>query len=362
MKRCSRYMKRACEPAVIVVRPQVGWVREVIEPGVAGEPVERGLADAIEHGGGRSVVGALDHRPQQVTLARAEGVVADVRLAQQRDHEHHLHHAGRVVDSVGVGAVQLPGLVDDRERDPAGASVGPALRRRDALGPRVVAGGDAAWPRLAVRTAARATLSRPAIQGLNATRERAHTGYRRNRRAAHQCGVWSSGDGKEDLSDTTAPSIGPNTTFEKDDPEERLAASRAVGRRRDGTGQAPRGHRRQLQRQLRPPGSDLRDRHRRRARRRRSGSSCWPTTSTSPPPTSQTRRPGRGRTRSPPRCSRRRALADQLGRGGGHPLEPGSVPRSAATTSNGIRQRSLAERKASKAAAASAGSSASLSS
>ncbi len=32
------------------------------------------------------------------------------------------------------------------------------------------------------------------------------------------------GDGKaEDLSDTTAPSIGPNTTFEKDDPEERLA-------------------------------------------------------------------------------------------------------------------------------------------
>ena len=27
----------------------------------------------------------------------------------------------------------------------------------------------------------------------------------------------------EDLSDTTAPSIGPNTTFEKDDPEERLA-------------------------------------------------------------------------------------------------------------------------------------------
>lgn len=32
------------------------------------------------------------------------------------------------------------------------------------------------------------------------------------------------GDAKsEDLSDTTAPSIGPNTTFEKDDPEERLA-------------------------------------------------------------------------------------------------------------------------------------------
>jgi len=27
----------------------------------------------------------------------------------------------------------------------------------------------------------------------------------------------------EDLSDTTAPSIGPHTTFEKDDPEERLA-------------------------------------------------------------------------------------------------------------------------------------------
>ena len=31
------------------------------------------------------------------------------------------------------------------------------------------------------------------------------------------------GDDTEDLSDTTAPSIGPNTTFEKDDPEERLA-------------------------------------------------------------------------------------------------------------------------------------------
>jgi hypothetical protein len=27
----------------------------------------------------------------------------------------------------------------------------------------------------------------------------------------------------EDLSDTTAPSVGPNTTFEKDDSEERLA-------------------------------------------------------------------------------------------------------------------------------------------
>jgi len=27
----------------------------------------------------------------------------------------------------------------------------------------------------------------------------------------------------EDLSDTTAPSVGPNTTFDKDDPEERLA-------------------------------------------------------------------------------------------------------------------------------------------
>ena len=27
----------------------------------------------------------------------------------------------------------------------------------------------------------------------------------------------------EDLSDTTAPSVGPNTTFEKDDPEQRLA-------------------------------------------------------------------------------------------------------------------------------------------
>ena len=33
------------------------------------------------------------------------------------------------------------------------------------------------------------------------------------------------GDGTdtEDLRETTAPSIGPNTTFEKDDPEERLA-------------------------------------------------------------------------------------------------------------------------------------------
>lgn len=32
-----------------------------------------------------------------------------------------------------------------------------------------------------------------------------------------------AGGKTEDLSDTTAPSIGPNTTFEKDDPEERLA-------------------------------------------------------------------------------------------------------------------------------------------
>lgn len=32
-----------------------------------------------------------------------------------------------------------------------------------------------------------------------------------------------SSSGKEDLSNTTAPSIGPNTTFERDDPEERLA-------------------------------------------------------------------------------------------------------------------------------------------
>ena len=33
----------------------------------------------------------------------------------------------------------------------------------------------------------------------------------------------SSDDDTEDLSDTTAPSIGPKTTFTKDDPEERLA-------------------------------------------------------------------------------------------------------------------------------------------
>jgi hypothetical protein len=33
----------------------------------------------------------------------------------------------------------------------------------------------------------------------------------------------SSGGGAEDLSDTPAPSIGPKTTFTKDDPEERLA-------------------------------------------------------------------------------------------------------------------------------------------
>lgn len=32
-----------------------------------------------------------------------------------------------------------------------------------------------------------------------------------------------SGDGSEDISDVTAPSVGPHTTFEKDDPEERLA-------------------------------------------------------------------------------------------------------------------------------------------
>src|SRR5215210_6386737 len=32
-----------------------------------------------------------------------------------------------------------------------------------------------------------------------------------------------SAEGEQDLSDTPAPSIGPHTTFEKDDPEERLA-------------------------------------------------------------------------------------------------------------------------------------------
>ena len=31
--------------------------------------------------------------------------------------------------------------------------------------------------------------------------------------------------GAEDISGTTAPSIGPNTTFEREDPEERLAAT-----------------------------------------------------------------------------------------------------------------------------------------
>jgi hypothetical protein len=45
--------------------------------------------------------------------------VAHVGLAQQRDHEHHLDHARRVVDPVDVVAAQLPLLVDDRERDPA---------------------------------------------------------------------------------------------------------------------------------------------------------------------------------------------------------------------------------------------------
>lgn len=33
----------------------------------------------------------------------------------------------------------------------------------------------------------------------------------------------TSADGEEDISDVTAPSVGPHTTFEKDDPEERLA-------------------------------------------------------------------------------------------------------------------------------------------
>ena len=32
-----------------------------------------------------------------------------------------------------------------------------------------------------------------------------------------------SGDGEEDISDITAPSVGPNTTIEKEPPEERLA-------------------------------------------------------------------------------------------------------------------------------------------
>ena len=32
-----------------------------------------------------------------------------------------------------------------------------------------------------------------------------------------------AGGGSEDISDVTAPSVGPHTTFEKDDPEERLA-------------------------------------------------------------------------------------------------------------------------------------------
>jgi hypothetical protein len=33
----------------------------------------------------------------------------------------------------------------------------------------------------------------------------------------------SADSGEQDLSDTTAPSVGPHTTFEKDSPEERLA-------------------------------------------------------------------------------------------------------------------------------------------
>jgi hypothetical protein len=32
-----------------------------------------------------------------------------------------------------------------------------------------------------------------------------------------------TGDGEQDLSDTPAPSVGPHTTFEKEDPEERLS-------------------------------------------------------------------------------------------------------------------------------------------
>ena len=47
-----------------------------------------------------------------VALGGREVVVAHLGLAQQRDHEQDLDHARRVVDAVGVGAVQAPCLID----------------------------------------------------------------------------------------------------------------------------------------------------------------------------------------------------------------------------------------------------------
>ena len=186
--------------------------------------------------------------------------MADVGLAQQRDHEHHLDHAGRVVDAVGV-----------RRR----AAVPTRRRPRTRSGPaRPSANRSAAATRFAQRVVRARRLGR-APRRRSATTDRrdaiasgsgldpaSSVGTRASGRAARRTGarhgppgLWceamaederrrTTRDRAIDIATRTAPSIGPNTVIEKDDSGGAPRPPRAVRHRRDGPRQAPRGRRR----------------------------------------------------------------------------------------------------------------------
>ena len=207
-------MNRAWLPAVIVVRPHDRLGGEVVEPGVGGDPVQRPLADPVVDRGRRGVVGALDHRPEQVALAAGQRVVADALLAQQRDHEQDLDHARGVVDAVRVRAVHA----GRTRRRPRTRSVRRA-RRRTASPPRPASPTDSE-PRPPPGRPQRLRTRGPRASA-SAHGEPYETGRSGARRASKPMASRAQARRRRrrnvrDLSDTAAPSIGPNTALEKD--------------------------------------------------------------------------------------------------------------------------------------------------
>jgi hypothetical protein len=89
--------------------------------GVARDAPERALADDVSHPRRRAVVGAPDHRAEQVAVGPVQAAVAYRTLAQVRGEQHHLDRARHRRSAPAVEVIAPAVGVDDREPDVAGA-------------------------------------------------------------------------------------------------------------------------------------------------------------------------------------------------------------------------------------------------
>jgi len=108
-------------------------VAEVAHPGDAREPLDPPPADEVADLGRRDAVGAADHRPEQLPVARREP--APVAHPQERGEQHHLEDARRRRRARRVVPVVAAALVDHREGDLPLAMAGVAARRRHVRAP-----------------------------------------------------------------------------------------------------------------------------------------------------------------------------------------------------------------------------------